>query len=35
MPDLSDRQLLAFDNPAKMACRDSNLTILSEPGYRR
>src|SRR5437016_3643033 len=27
---LSDRQLDAFDNPAKMACREGNLRVLSE-----
>src|SRR6266446_2742171 len=30
MPQLSDRQHDAFDNPAKMACREGNLRVLRE-----
>src|SRR5947208_14487590 len=30
MPPLSDRQSDAFDNPAKMACREGNLHVLRE-----
>jgi hypothetical protein len=30
MTDLSDRQSDAFDNPAKMACREGNLRVLRE-----
>ncbi len=33
MPDLSDRQHDAFDNPAKMACREGNLRVLREGAY--
>ncbi len=33
MSDLSDRQSDAFDNPAKMACRDGNLRVLREAAY--
>lgn len=33
MPPLSDRQLDAFDNPAKMACRAGNLRALREAAY--
>jgi len=35
MPDLSDRQLDTFDNPAKAACWDGNLRVLREAGFRR
>jgi hypothetical protein len=31
--DLSDRQHDAFDNPAKMACREGNLRVLREGAY--
>jgi hypothetical protein len=30
MTSLSDRQSDAFDNPAKMACREGNLRVLRE-----
>jgi hypothetical protein len=30
MADTSDRQSDAFDNPAKMACREGNLRVLRE-----
>ncbi len=33
MPPLSDRQLDAFDNSAKMACRAGNLRVLREAAY--
>src|SRR6516165_11480769 len=33
MPTLSDRQHDAFDNPAKMACREGNLRVLRESAY--
>jgi hypothetical protein len=33
MPDLSDRQADAFDNPAKMACREGNLRVLREAAF--
>src|SRR5881275_1029174 len=33
MPDLSDRELDAFDNPAKMACREGNLRVLREAAF--
>jgi hypothetical protein len=33
MPSLSDRQHDAFDNPAKMACREGNLRVLREAAY--
>jgi hypothetical protein len=33
MPTLSDRQTDAFDNPAKMACREGNLRVLREAAY--
>jgi len=33
MPDLSDRQHDAFDNAAKMACRDGSLRVLREAGH--
>src|SRR5437763_13921157 len=33
MAPLSDRQLDAFDNPAKMACREGNLRVLREAAY--
>ena len=33
MPPLSDRQHDAFDNPAKMACREGNLRVLREGAY--
>src|SRR5712692_1627884 len=33
MNDLSDRQRDAFDNPAKMACREGNLRVLREAAY--
>lgn len=33
MSDLSDRQHDAFDNPAKMACRQGNLRVLREAAY--
>ncbi|HEV3202886.1 MAG TPA: hypothetical protein VGY77_00815 [Gemmataceae bacterium] len=33
MTPLSDRQSDAFDNPAKMACREGNLHVLSEARY--
>jgi hypothetical protein len=33
MTDLSDRQRDAFDNPAKMACREGNLRALREAAF--
>jgi hypothetical protein len=33
MTDLSDRQHDAFDNPAKMACRQGNLRVLREAAF--
>src|SRR5207248_354087 len=33
MPPLSDRQSDAFDNPAKMACREGNLRVLREAAF--
>jgi hypothetical protein len=33
MPDRSDRQHDAFDNAAKMACRQGNLRVLKEAAY--
>ena len=33
MPSLSDRQNDAFDNSAKMACREGNLRVLREAAY--
>src|SRR5438270_3923324 len=33
MPPLSDRQSDAFDNPAKMACRQGNLRVLREAAF--
>ena len=33
MPPLSDRQLDAFANPAKAACREGNLRVLREAAY--
>src|SRR6516165_11251052 len=33
MPTLSDRQHDAFDNPAKMACREGNLRVLREAAF--
>jgi hypothetical protein len=33
MLPLSDRQNDAFDNPAKMACREGNLRVLREAAY--
>jgi hypothetical protein len=33
MPSLSDRQSDAFDNDAKMACRQGNLRVLREAAY--
>lgn len=33
MPPRSDRQLDAFDNPAKMACREGNLRVLREAAF--
>src|SRR6202171_4013779 len=33
MTSLSDRQSDAFDNPAKMACREGNLRVLREAAY--
>jgi hypothetical protein len=33
MPPLSDRQHDAFDNPAKMACREGNLRVLREAAF--
>jgi hypothetical protein len=35
MMPLSDRQQDAFDNPAKMACREGNLRVLRAAAYRR
>lgn len=34
MTDLSNRQHDAFDNPAKMACRQGSLRVPREAGYR-
>jgi hypothetical protein len=34
MPDLSDREHDAFDNPAKALCRDGNLRVLWGAAYR-
>src|SRR5258707_513377 len=31
---VSDRQLDAFDNPAKAVCREGNLRVLREAGFR-
>ena len=33
MTALSDRQSDAFDNPAKMACREGNLRVLREAAF--
>src|SRR6202165_5298112 len=33
MTSLSGRQLDAFDNPAKMACREGNLRVLREAAF--
>jgi hypothetical protein len=33
MTNLSDRQRDAFDNPAKMACREGNLRVLRQAAY--
>ena len=33
MPPLSDREHDAFDNPAKMACREGNLRVLREAAF--
>src|SRR3954451_2412259 len=33
MTPLSDRQHDAFDNPAKMACRQGNLRVLREAAF--
>src|SRR5438552_2417587 len=33
MTDLSDRQQDAFDNPAKMTCREGNLRVLREAAF--
>jgi hypothetical protein len=33
MTDSSDRQHDAFDNPAKMACREGNLRVLREAAF--
>ena len=33
MDNLSDRQHDAFDNPAKMACREGNLRVLREAAF--
>jgi hypothetical protein len=33
MTDLSDRDSDAFDNPAKMACREGNLRVLREAAF--
>jgi hypothetical protein len=33
MTDVSDRQHDAFDNPAKMTCREGNLRTLREPAF--
>src|SRR5438132_648152 len=33
MPNLSNRQHDAFDNPAKMACRAGNLRVLREAAF--
>jgi len=35
MTSLSDRESDAFDNPAKMACREGNLQVLHEAASRR
>ena len=32
--DLSDRQHDAFDNPAKMACREGNHRVLYDAAFR-
>src|SRR5215210_4583114 len=33
MPTVSDRRQDAFDNPAKMACREGNLRVLREAAF--
>jgi hypothetical protein len=33
MPAISDRHEDAFDNPAKMACREGNLRVLREAAF--
>ena len=33
MPSLSDHQYDAYDNSAKMACREGNLRVLREAAY--
>ena len=33
MNSLSGRQSDAFDNPAKMACREGNLRVLREAAF--
>jgi hypothetical protein len=33
MTNYSDRQSDAFDNPAKMACREGNLRALGEAAF--
>ena len=33
MTELSDRQHDAFDNPAKAACRQGNVSVLREAAY--
>ncbi len=33
MTEISDRQHDAFDNPAKMACREGNLRVLREAAF--
>jgi hypothetical protein len=33
MPTISDRRQDAFDNPAKMACREGNLRVLREAAF--
>jgi hypothetical protein len=33
MSSLSDRQHDAFDNPAKMACREGNLRVLRQAAF--
>ena len=35
MTNLSDRQHDAFDNPAKMACREGSLRLLRKGASRR
>ena len=35
MTPLSDRRHDAFDNPAKMACRERNLRVLREAAFLR